>query len=87
MAQCVVQMDDGLMIEMEDGFIETARPEIFQNGAIILDGDEDSQIAVYEDGDVTDWALSLLKWRLFFHIPDSNPGPSNETQDPTFYVH
>ena len=73
MAQSVVQMEDCLMIKMEDGFIETARPDIFENGAIILDGDEDSQVVVYEDGQVTDWALQLLKWRLFFHVPDDRP--------------
>lgn len=73
MAQSVVQMEDCLMIKMEDGFIETARPDIFENGAIILDGDEDSQVVVYEDGQVTDWALQLLKWRLFFHVPDDPP--------------
>ena len=61
MAHCVVQMDGGLLIQMEDGLIETTRPEILQNGAIVLDRDEDGQIAVYEDGTVTDWALSLLK--------------------------
>ena len=48
------------MIKMEDGFFEIARPHVFQNGAMILDGDEDSQVAVYEDGKVTDWTLNLL---------------------------
>ena len=63
------------MIKMEDGFFEIARPHVFQNGAMILDGDEDSQVAVYEDGKVTDWALNLLKREVFSHVPDYKPDP------------
>ena len=72
MAQSVVQMDDCPVIKMEDGFVEIARPHIFQNGAMILNGDEDNQVAVYEGGKVTDWAVNLLKWRFFSMPPTTN---------------
>ena len=42
-------------------------------GSCILDGDEDSQVVVYEDGAVTWWALQFQKWRNYFHIPDDLP--------------
>ena len=45
-------------------------------GEVILDGDEDSHVAVYENGEVTSWALQFQKWRNYFHIPDDLPSSS-----------
>ena len=42
-------------------------------GEVVLDGDEDAQVVVYEDGAPTWWALQQVKWRLHFHIPDDFP--------------
>ena len=60
---------------------EVANPFILQNGEAILDGDEDSQVAVYEFGEVTPWALQWHKWRVYFGIkPDDI---KDEGADPT----
>lgn len=40
---------------------------------VILDGDEDSQVVVFEHGAPTNWALQVYKWRLHFNIPDEDP--------------
>ena len=42
-------------------------------GDVILDGDEDAQVVVYEDGAPTWWALQQRKWRMYFHIPSDLP--------------
>ena len=56
----------------KDGYKEVAIPfYIDQNN--ILDGDEDAQVLVLEDGVITDYALKLYKWRLFFHVPIDCP--------------
>ena len=39
-------------------------------GDIILDGDEDSQVAVFENGRPTSWALQFKKWRVYFNVPE-----------------
>ncbi len=55
---------------------EAANP--FAIGDIILDGDEDAQVIVWENGAPTTWALQFQKWRNYFHIPDNAPvDPSN----------
>jgi len=51
--------------------IAAANP--FVIGDIILDGDEDAQVIVWEDGAPTTWALQFQKWRNYFHIPDNAP--------------
>ena len=38
-------------------------------GDVILDGDEDSQVAVFENGRPTSWALQFKKWRAYFNVP------------------
>lgn len=47
-------------------------------GDTVLDADEDSQVVVFENGEVTAWALQSPKWRLFFHIPDDCPEQEEE---------
>ena len=57
---------------------EIANP--FKIGDIILDGDEDSQVAVWEDGAPTWWALQFAKWRRYFNIPWEGPAAPASTQ-------
>lgn len=47
--------------------LEVANPFIL--GDIILDGDEDSQVIVWENGAPTTWALQFAKWRIYFNVP------------------
>ena len=49
----------------------TATP--YHVGDVILDGDEASQVVVFEHGAPTNWALQVYKWRLHFNIPDEDP--------------
>eukprot|EP00435_Cladocopium_sp_Y103_P053393 s2140_g17.t1 len=52
----------------KNGYKEVAIPfYLDQNN--ILDGDEDAQVFVLEDGVITNYALKLYKWRLFFNLP------------------
>ena len=42
----------------------------FVIGSVILDGDEDSQVVVFENGQPTAWALQFRKWRIYFQVPE-----------------
>lgn len=60
------------------GALEVAAP--YDLGDTILDADEDSQVVVFEQGEVTSWALQSPKWRMFFHIPDDFPTPEGDEE-------
>lgn len=52
-------------------------------GDVILDGDEDSQVAVFENGRPTSWALQFKKWRAYFNVPEPMPPTSvNDEVEP-----
>ena len=52
-------------------------------GDVILDGDEDSQVAVFENGRPTSWALQFKKWRVYFNVPEPMPPTSvNDEVEP-----
>jgi len=52
-------------------------------GDVILDGDEDSQVAVLENGRPTSWALQFKKWRAYFNVPEPMPPTSvNDEVEP-----
>lgn len=57
------------MASIRDPDPPVANP-VFLCGGIILDGDEDAQVVVWEDGAPTQWALQWSKWRAYFNIPD-----------------
>lgn len=51
----------------------------FVLGDIILDGDEDSQVVVWEDGAPTWWALQFPKWRKYFNVSDRHSASAAST--------
>ena len=51
-----------------NGYKEVAIP-FYIDKDNILDGDEDAQVLVLEDGVITDYALKLYKWIVFFDLP------------------
>ena len=55
------------MARAADFNLEVANPFIL--GDIILDGDEDSQVTIWENGAPTTWALQFAKWRIYFNVP------------------
>ena len=71
-------MADNNNIPEEFSDVEIADP--FKIGDIILGGDEDSQVAVWEDGAPTWWALQVAKWRSYFNIPWERPAAPASTQ-------
>ena len=71
-------MADDNDIPEEFSDVEVANP--FKIGDIILDGDEDSQVAVWEDGAPTWWALQFAKWRRYFNIPWEGPADPASTR-------
>ena len=71
-------MADDNDIPEEFSDVEVANP--FKIGDIILDGDEDSQVAIWEDGAPTWWALQFAKWRRYFNIPWEGPADPASTR-------
>lgn len=72
------------MAHFQDPDSDVANP--FVLGDIILDGDEDAQVVVWEDGAPTWWALQFAKWRAFFHIPDDAATPSSASDQAVIHA-
>ena len=50
-------------------------------GDDILDGDEDAQVHVYLDGNITAYALRVPKWRKYFHLDPVPVATSESSED------